>query len=310
MLKRIITAVCLLAVVFGCIFGLRSVDVAFADILVALVFLGVWEMYHAFRVSGYRPIPSALIIGCIACFPLTFFLMEKGILLTVAIIVVCALAVFTIKHNLGEKKEISDSDESAVQTSDCDCTAKKQSYTLNDLFATIFIAIYPVALFLLVMPINHSEAGLLGIMLVLAVPVMTDTMAYFTGMLCKGPKLCPQISPKKTISGAIGGIVGGMLGALIVFFLFDFSSVTAALPNAGRTELIEGNLYGSLGLYLAIGLAGGILSELGDLAASWIKRKAGIKDFGKIFPGHGGIMDRLDSILFVLPLIYLVFCFV
>ena len=160
---------------------------------------------------------------------------------------------------------------------------------------------------MLFLPVNHSEAGLLGIMLVIAVPVMTDTMAYFTGMALGKRKLCPQISPKKTVAGAVGGVIGGIIGALIVFFLFDFSSAMSVFPNAGSMELIPGNLYGSLGLYIALGIVGGVLSELGDLAASWIKRKAGIKDFGKIFPGHGGIMDRLDSILFMLPLVYLVF---
>ena len=179
--------------------------------------------------------------------------------------------------------------------------------SLNDMFATVFIGIYPLSLFMLFLPVNHSEAGLLGIMLVIAVPVMTDTMAYFTGMALGKRKLCPQISPKKTVAGAVGGVIGGIIGALIVFFLFDFSSAMSVFPNAGSMELIPGNLYGSLGLYIALGIVGGVLSELGDLAASWIKRKAGIKDFGKIFPGHGGIMDRLDSILFMLPLVYLVF---
>ena len=175
------------------------------------------------------------------------------------------------------------------------------------MFATVFIGIYPLSLFMLFLPVNHSEAGLLGIMLVIAVPVMTDTLAYFTGMALGKRKLCPQISPKKTVAGAVGGVIGGIIGALIVFFLFDFSSAMSVFPNAGSMELIPGNLYGSLGLYMALGIVGGLLSELGDLAASWIKRKAGIKDFGKIFPGHGGIMDRLDSILFMLPLVYLVF---
>ena len=218
-----------------------------------------------------------------------------------AVTVVAALIVFTLKHNLGEAKP--QTEEEGGETAD----SVKKCYSLNDMFATVFIGIYPLSLFMLFLPVNHSEAGLLGIMLVIAVPVMTDTMAYFTGMALGKRKLCPQISPKKTVAGAVGGVIGGIIGALIVFFLFDFSSAMSVFPNAGSMELIPGNLYGSLGLYIALGIVGGVLSELGDLAASWIKRKAGIKDFGKIFPGHGGIMDRLDSILFMLPLVYLVF---
>ena len=301
MLKRIVTAIAILAVLFGCVFGLRSVYFQLADILTVLVFLGVFEMYQAFKRAGYRPIPSALILGCVAAFPLTYFFMADGVMLTLAVTVVAALIVFTLKHNLGEEKPQTEEEGGEPANS------VKKGYSLNDMFATVFIGIYPLSLFMLFLPVNHSEAGLLGIMLVIAVPVMTDTMAYFTGMALGKRKLCPQISPKKTVAGAVGGVIGGIIGALIVFFLFDFSSAMSVFPNAGSMELIPGNLYGSLGLYIALGIVGGVLSELGDLAASWIKRKAGIKDFGKIFPGHGGIMDRLDSILFMLPLVYLVF---
>ena len=301
MLKRIVTAIAILAVLFGCVFGLRSVYFQLADILTVLVFLGVFEMYQAFKRAGYRPIPSALILGCVAAFPLTYFFMADGVMLTLAVTVVAALIVFTLKHNQGEAKP--QTEEEGGEPAD----SVKKGYSLNDMFATVFIGIYPLSLFMLFLPVNHSEAGLLGIMLVIAVPVMTDTMAYFTGMALGKRKLCPQISPKKTVAGAVGGVIGGIIGALIVFFLFDFSSAMSVFPNAGSMELIPGNLYGSLGLYIALGIVGGVLSELGDLAASWIKRKAGIKDFGKIFPGHGGIMDRLDSILFMLPLVYLVF---
>lgn len=301
MLKRIVTAIAILAVLFGCVFGLRSVYFQLADILTVLVFLGVFEMYQAFKRAGYRPIPSALILGCVAAFPLTYFFMADGVMLTLAVTVVAALIVFTLKHNMGEAKP--QTEEEGGEPAD----SVKKGYSLNDMFATVFISIYPLSLFMLFLPVNHSEAGLLGIMLVIAVPVMTDTMAYFTGMALGKRKLCPQISPKKTVAGAVGGVIGGIIGALIVFFLFDFSSAMSVFPNSGSMELIPGNLYGSLGLYIALGIVGGVLSELGDLAASWIKRKAGIKDFGKIFPGHGGIMDRLDSILFMLPLVYLVF---
>ena len=301
MLKRIVTAIAILAVLFGCVFGLRSVYFQLADILTVLVFLGVFEMYQAFKRAGYRPIPSALILGCVAAFPLTYFFMADGVMLTLAVTVVAALIVFTLKHNLGEAKPQTEEEGGEPANS------VKKGYSLNDMFATVFIGIYPLSLFMLFLPVNHSEAGLLGIMLVIAVPVMTDTMAYFTGMALGKRKLCPQISPKKTVAGAVGGVIGGIIGALIVFFLFDFSSAMSVFSNAGSMELIPGNLYGSLGLYIALGIVGGVLSVLGDLAASGIKRKAGIKDFGKIFPGHGGIMDRLDSILFMLPLVYLVF---
>ena len=120
-------------------------------------------------------------------------------------------------------------------------------------------------------------------------------------MLVGGKKLCPNISPKKTISGAIGGIIGGILGAFLIFVLFDWTNAIS------ERHYLTDDLWLSLALYLVIGYLGAFVCEVGDLAASWIKRKAGIKDFGKIFPGHGGLMDRLDSILFMLPLVYLLF---
>ena len=176
MLKRIVTAIAILAVLFGCVFGLRSVYFQLADILTVLVFLGVFEMYQAFKRAGYRPIPSALILGCVAAFPLTYFFMADGVMLTLAVTDVAALIVFTLKHNMGEAKP--QTEEEGGEPAD----SVKKGYSLNDMFATVFIGIYPLSLFLPFLPVNHSEAGLLGIMLVIAVPVMTDTMAYFTGM--------------------------------------------------------------------------------------------------------------------------------
>lgn len=280
MVKRLITAVCLLTVVLGAIFGLRIFNLVFAD-MVAVLFgsVGVYELYNALKKARLNPMALPLVISAVIAYPCVYFLGVGGIMIALSVAVMTALAVFMFKSG----------------------------YTLSDLMTTVFIAVYPLAMFYLFVPINHEYGNLLGILLVLAVPILTDTMAYFTGSLLKGPKLCPNISPKKTISGAIGGLIGGMMGGVIVFMLFDYGNVFASFGNVGRTALIAGNLYGSLGVYLAVGLVGGLLSEIGDLAASWIKRKAEIKDFGKIFPGHGGFMDRIDSILFMLPLVYALF---
>ena len=115
----------------------------------------------------------------------------------------------------------------------------------------------------------------------------------------------PEHKPeKKTVAGAVGGIIGGILGAFLIFVLFD---LTGALADLSEVDALLPDKWLSLAVYLVIGYLGGFICEMGDLAASWIKRKAGIKDFGKIFPGHGGIMDRLDSILFMLPVVYTLF---
>lgn len=277
MLKRIITAVCLLAVVFGSLFGLRQINVLFADIIGLLVCsIGVFEMYHAFKKAGYKPIIIPLIITALAIFPATYFLAETAILFVLITVTLLSIIIFTLVHK----------------------------YELKDLLATLFIAIYPAILFATFFIINHSEYGMLAILLGLFIPILTDTMAYFVGVTFKGKKMCPKISPKKTISGGIGGLIGGVMGAMLVFTLFDCFAVFKNMDNVGKLALTS-NFNISVVIYVLFGLFGAILSILGDLGASWIKRKAEIKDFGKIFPGHGGMMDRLDSILFMMPLVYM-----
>ncbi len=122
---------------------------------------------------------------------------------------------------------------------------------------------------------------------------MTDIFAYFIGSKFGKHKLCPKISPKKSVEGAIGGIVGEILlnlALLLVFKKFFF----VAEDETGLSYISV--------LILSVVLA--VISMFGDLAASTIKRNFGIKDFGKILPGHGGIMDRFDSVLFVMPVLY------
>jgi len=113
----------------------------------------------------------------------------------------------------------------------------------------------------------------------------TDIFAYLTGKALGKRKLCPSISPKKTVAGSIGGVLGSVLlcGLFSLFFM----------PQEFWTCIV-------------IGVAGGIFSQFGDLAASVMKRKIGIKDWGTLIPGHGGVLDRIDSILFVAPLVYFI----
>ncbi|MEG2676381.1 MAG: phosphatidate cytidylyltransferase [Clostridia bacterium] len=218
---------------------------------------------------------------CLAIYPAIFILQEFGILIVFILAALLSIVIFTFQHK----------------------------YTLKDLIATIFIMFYPILLFAPFFIINGSAIGLLAIMLTLFVPILTDTMAYFVGVTCKGKKLCPNISPKKTISGAIGGLVGGVMGSMLVFVLFDVADVFASFGNVGITHLTS-DIGISATIYVVVGLVGAVVCELGDLGASWIKRQAQIKDFGKIFPGHGGIMDRLDSILFVMPLVFIMTKFI
>lgn len=129
--------------------------------------------------------------------------------------------------------------------------------------------------------------------LYLLVPLLaawgSDTCALFAGMAFGKHKLAPVISPKKTIEGSVGGVVGATV--LLVIYGIAVSSLT-------DTTL-------SVPLCIAVGIFGAILGQVGDLSFSIVKRKSGIKDYGKIFPGHGGVLDRFDSVIFVAPVVEL-----
>ncbi len=120
---------------------------------------------------------------------------------------------------------------------------------------------------------------------------MTDIFAYFVGSKFGKHKLCPKISPKKSVEGAVGGILGEILLNVLLLFVFN-------------KYFFDGKSVLSYGIVIVLSIVLSVISMFGDLAASTIKRNFGIKDFGKILPGHGGIMDRFDSVLFVMPVLY------
>ena len=115
----------------------------------------------------------------------------------------------------------------------------------------------------------------------------SDIFAYFTGFFLGKHKMAPNLSPKKTIEGAAGGLVGSSLLAWLFGFIFMREMALVCL---------------------VLGLVGGAAGMAGDLTASMFKRKMGIKDYGKLIPGHGGIMDRFDSVIFVAPVVYYAIC--
>lgn len=118
---------------------------------------------------------------------------------------------------------------------------------------------------------------------------INDTCAYCTGMLFGKHKLAPKLSPKKSIEGSVGGVVG----AAIVAGLFACLVVEHVVENQVITWC-----------FVLIGAIGAVVAQIGDLAASAIKRNYDLKDYGKLIPGHGGILDRFDSVIFTAPMIY------
>ena len=130
-----------------------------------------------------------------------------------------------------------------------------------------------------------------------------DVMAYFSGYLFGKHKLAPKLSPKKTIEGAVGGIAGSVVISMLMMFVYSKLTHISGLGVLVSTD----NNYFALAIIAAIGSCLGII---GDLFASAVKRQSGIKDYGNIMPGHGGVMDRFDSFLFVAPVIFIMAGFI
>ncbi|NLK39339.1 MAG: phosphatidate cytidylyltransferase [Clostridiales bacterium] len=162
---------------------------------------------------------------------------------------------------------------------------------MRDLSEVFMIDLYISCAFTSIILIRDLPYGQYLYLLIFIGAWVTDIFAYFTGVLLGRHKLIPEISPKKTVEGMIGGVV--FCSAAYVLFGYIVGSMTKATPDY---------------LYLALaGLVVSFVSQLGDLVASLIKRQHDIKDFGRIFPGHGGVLDRFDSVMAVAPFL-LIWC--
>lgn len=160
-----------------------------------------------------------------------------------------------------------------------------------DIEQLIFAFMY-VAVALLFVPCIREkfEHGIYLVWLALIPPIASDTFAYCVGSLIGKHKLSPKVSPKKSIEGSVGGIVGGGLCTAL------FAWYVSTKINVSIDFIIACGVIGMI--------AGGV-SQIGDLAASAIKRERGIKDYGNLIPGHGGALDRIDSIIYIAPVIFL-----
>lgn len=170
----------------------------------------------------------------------------------------------------------------------------KEQVTFKDIALLAMGLIYIPYFLSHIIYIRDLELGNIYIWLVFVGAFLTDSCAYFVGCAVGGRKLCPTISPKKTVAGAIGGVVGCGLS----FILFG------VIVNTFFAGSLQGERL-SLGLLFLLGLVTSVVSQIGDLVASMLKRQCGIKDFGTLLPGHGGILDRCDSIIMVAPIIFL-----
>ncbi len=170
----------------------------------------------------------------------------------------------------------------------------KPSLTLKQIVmcyaATIFISVSLSCMILL--RDFGKEYGCFFVLLALCIAWLSDTGAYFCGKFFGKNKLCPSISPKKTVEGFLGGVSVSVFSTLFVTIIFDLF-------------VFAGNVGVNYIKIVVMALVGALISVLGDLCFSAVKRKCGVKDFGSLMPGHGGVLDRFDSVIFVIPYVYI-----
>lgn len=169
----------------------------------------------------------------------------------------------------------------------------KPKYNFIDIGVTIFGFIYVAVLFSFIPMINNKSNGYLLLWVVFISSFATDTFAYYSGRFLGKHKLAPILSPKKTVEGSIGGLLGSILCCGLYGLVLNFFS-----QNISIIHLI------------IIGLICGVVCQIGDLSASSIKRSVNIKDYSNFIPGHGGILDRFDSILFASITVYFYITFI
>lgn len=163
-------------------------------------------------------------------------------------------------------------------------------YKAENVMWAFFGIIYVTVMIAYIYETRMSDNGIFIVWLIFIASWGNDTFAYFTGVCIGKHKMAPVLSPKKSVEGAIGGVIGAtILGA-----------VYGALVSSKMAGVIDNSSVA----FAVASLAGALLSIVGDLAASAIKRNYNVKDYGTLIPGHGGIMDRFDSVIFTAPVVY------
>ncbi|NFV11393.1 phosphatidate cytidylyltransferase [Clostridium sporogenes] len=234
--------------------------------ILALSLGGMYEFYKVVKNKDIHPIE---IIGYLLCLiyyiPLLNTINYKNIfyIVTLAVFILLAIPVINLKYNF------------------------------IDVAITLLGFLYVPIFFSFIVLVNNKNYGNYLVWLIFISAWLCDTTAYYVGKYFGKNKLCPKVSPKKTIEGSIGGIIGASLACTIFgIIIFKFGV---------NIEIIH---------YVLIGSICGIVCQFGDLVASSTKRYAGVKDYSNLIPGHGGILDRFDSILFSSVAVYYYLTFI
>jgi len=269
MKTRVLSAIVAIALLLGVVYlGKTAIGIA-----VFLLSIGaLYEFYRALEKIGFKPVYAAGFISCLTLILITFKddipfkSYEESGKLPVAIIAAGMFLLMTLFF--------------------CLLIFSGGKYTVKDVSGTLFGMAYIVFMFSFVILTRSMPEGHLYIWIIFIGAWATDTFAYFTGIAIGKTKILPKVSPKKSLEGCIGGVAGCI--AVMAIFGWAFR------------ETLNVPVYH----FAVLGAICGVISQIGDWAASAVKRAANIKDYGNIMPGHGGVLDRVDSLLFVAPSVY------
>ena len=269
---RIISAFAGIALLAGVIAASFYFRYTFSIFVALLNCIAAWEIFSAVKMTDKKPLlAAAMIVG--AAVP--FFGAVKEIIFAVCF----AYIVFNFAYLILHHKDL-----------------KMEQMFLSGGLSIIISASFSALCRLFDMGLDgnfglNERDGIFLVVFACAAAWLADTGAYFTGVFFGKHRLCPEISPKKTVEGFVGGVICGTGLSVLLSYIYQI-----AFSNGGRVNFAVVALCAFLAAFAG---------TLGDLTASVLKREYGIKDYGKIMPGHGGVLDRFDSVFLTAPLTYL-----
>ncbi len=235
-----------------------------AATLLAISIIGMSELYCAIGVDDRKLSPLAA-VGYLGCFAYYLMVILGLTAYTMTVLIACLILLMSVY------------------------VFTYPRYQTQQVTGAFFGVVYVAVMLSCIYQLRMMTDGAYLVWLIFLGSWGCDTCAYCVGMLIGKHKMSPKLSPKKSVEGAIGGVAGAALLGVIYA-----AAVSGRLSTQGNHMLY----------FAVICAVGALISMVGDLAASAIKRNHGIKDYGKLIPGHGGILDRFDSVIFIAPVVY------
>lgn len=283
MLKRIISA--LVGIIVGVSVLLIDNKFVYTAVLTLIGSVGVWELIHAVKCEKHKLLTVVCMAFSVAVpvllnLSVEFDIKRNIIVFSFVGFVFVLLLIMLLNHEKVRLEHIAM----------CGCAATIIPASLSCIIYVRYLSWYALGGFF---------PGVFMVVYLLFCAWFGDSGAYFVGTFVGKHKLCPDISPKKTVEGFIGGVI--TVGIVTAIQCAVYNELLLRLSNA--PDGFRMNYF----VLVPVAMIASIAGVLGDLTASVIKRQYDVKDFGNLMPGHGGVLDRFDSVLFVAPFLYAVF---